>query len=263
MLPAADSAGQPFEGRSFSSNPFAGDSGEADPTLRAALAALGELLDRDPEQRTQLELATTWGACVTALGAARVLSPLIAEAGDYGVTETGALVEKIQELSVPHLEGPDGRAVAPVFSDVAAMAQWNSLARPIPVEGARAALAAASEGLALVLDPGSPDTRVFRRSALEAAATGHAYVAPWVDEHVRSGFSAVLDEHPEIVVHRVVCGDPTQTLAGPEVMVVIGLVAGLSHDAVARLVAEISTRWANDPFIAGRCDGVGVKVLPA
>jgi hypothetical protein len=188
MLPAADSAGQPFEGRSFSSNPFAGDSGEADPTLRAALAALGELLDRDPEQRTQLELATTWGACVTALGAARVLSPLIAEAGDYGVTETGALVEKTQELSVPHLEGPDGRAVAPVFSDVAAMARWNSQARPIPVEGSRAALAAASEGLALVLDPGSPGTRVFRRSALEAAATGNTYVAPWMDEHVRSGF---------------------------------------------------------------------------
>jgi hypothetical protein len=84
-----------------------------------------------------------------------------------------------------------------------------------------------------------------------------------MDEHVRSGFSAVLDEHPEIVVHRVVCGDPTQNLAGPEVMVVIGLVAGLGPDAVARLVAEISMRWANDPFIAGRCDGVGVKVLPA
>jgi hypothetical protein len=73
----------------------------------------------------------------------------------------------------------------------------------------------------------------------------------------------VLDEHPETVVHRVVCGDPTQNLAGPEVMVVIGLVAGLGPDAVARLVAEISTRWANDPFIAGRCDGVGVKILPA
>jgi hypothetical protein len=263
MLPAADSAGQPFEGRSFSPNPFAHDSGEIDPILEASLAAFHEILDRDPEQRTQADLAGAWTRCVESLGRARVLSPLIAEAGDYGVTEAGALVEKTQELSVPHLEGPDGRAVAPVFSDVAAMAQWNSLARPIPVEGARAALAAASEGLALVLDPGSPDTRVFRRSALEAAATGHAYVAPWVDEHVRSGFSAVVEEHPEIVVHRVVCGDPTQTLAGPEVMVVIGLVAGLGPDAVARLVTEISTRWADDPFIAGRCDGVGVKVLPA
>lgn len=263
MLPAADSAGQPFDGRSFSANPFAGDSGEVDPTLRAALAAFEEILGRGPEQRTQMELATSWGQCVVALGAARVLSPLMAEAGDYGVTESGALVEKTQELSVPHLAGPDGRAVAPVFSDVAAMAQWNSQARPIPVEGARAALAAASEGLALVLDPGSPGTRVFRRSALEAAATGNTYVAPWVDEQVRPGFSVVLEEHPEIVVHRVVCGDPTQTLAGPEVMVVIGLVAGLGPDTVARLVAEISTRWANDPFIAGRCDGVGVKVLPA
>lgn len=263
MSPAADSAGQPFQGRSFSPNPFAGDSGEADSSLRAALAVFQELLDREPQGRTQLELATAWSECIEALGAARVLSPLIAEAGDYGVTETGALVEKTQELSVPHLEGPDGRAVVPVFSDVAAMALWNSQARPIPVEGARAALAAASDGLTLVLDPGSPGTRVFRRSALEAAATGNPYVAPWVDEHVRSSLAAALARHPEIVVHRVVCGDPTQTLAGPEIVVVLGLVPGLAHDAVAAMVAEISARWADDPVIAERCDGVGVKVLPA
>ena len=263
MLPAADSAGQPFEGRSFSSNPFAGDSGEADPSLRTALTAFDEILAREPEHRTQLDLATAWGQCVVALGAARVLSPLIAEAGDYGVTETGAVVEKTQELSVPHLEGPDGRAVVPVFSDVAAMALWNSQARPIPVEGARAALAAASDGLGLVLDPGSPGSRVFRRSALEAAATGNPYVAPWVDENVRSSFSAVLSEYQDVVVHRVVCGDPGQTLAGPEVVVVMGLVPGLGHDAVAALLAEISTRWASDPLVAQRCDGVGVKVLPA
>ena len=263
MSPAADSAGQPFEGRSFSANPFAGDSGDADPTLRAALASFDELLGRQPEHRTQLDLATAWGQCVVALGAARVLSPLIAEAGDYGITETGAVVEKTQELSVPHLEGPDGRAVAPVFSDVAAMSRWNSQARPIPVEGARAALAAASDGLVLVLDPGSPGSRVFRRNALEAAATGNPYLAPWVDEDVRASFAAVLDEYKEVLVHRVVCGDPTQTRAAPEVVVVVGLVPGLGQDAVATLLAEISTRWASDPVVAQRCDGVGVKVLPA
>lgn len=263
MLPAADSAGQPFEGRSFSVNPFAGDSGEVDPTLRAALTSFHELLGRQPEDRTQLDLASSWGQCVVALGAARVLSPLIAEAGDYGVTESGAVVEKTQELSVPHLEGPDGRAVAPVFSDVSALSRWNSQARPIPVEGARAALAAASDGLALVLDPGSPGSRVFRRSALEAAATGNPYLAPWVDEEVRASFAAVLDEYQEVVVHRVICGDPAQTLAGPEVVVVIGLVPGLGQAAVAAMVTEMSTRWASNPLIAQRCDGVGVKVLPA
>ncbi len=263
MLPAADSAGQPFEGRSFSANPFAGDSGEADPTLRAARAAFDELLGRQFEDRTQLDLASAWGQCVVALGGARVLSPLIAEAGDYGLTETGAVVEKTQELSVPHLEGPDGRAVAPVFSDIAAMSRWNSLARPIPVEGARAALAAASDGLPLVLDPGSPGSRVFRRSALEAVATGNPYVAPWVDEHVRASFATVLDEYRDVMVHRVVCGDPAQTLAGPEVVVVVGLVSGLGPEAVAALLTEISTRWASDPVVAKRCDGVGVKVLPA
>jgi hypothetical protein len=84
-----------------------------------------------------------------------------------------------------------------------------------------------------------------------------------VDEEVRSGFAAVLGEYSEIVVHRVVCGDMTQTLAGPEVVVVLGLVPGLSRDAVASLVEKISSRFASDPVIAQRCDGVGVKVLPA
>jgi hypothetical protein len=263
MLPAADSAGQPFEGRSFSPNPFAHDSGEIDPILGASLAAFHEILDRDPEQRTQADVAGAWTRCVESLGRARVLSPLIAEAGDYGLSESGAIVEKTQELSVPQLEGPDGRAVAPVFSAVDAMARWNPQARPIPVEGARAALAAASDGLALVLDPGSPGTRIFRRSALAAAATGDAYLAPWVDEEVRSGFAALLGEYSEIVVHRVVCGDPTQTLAGPEVVVVLGLVPGLNQDAVAALVERISSRFASHPIIAQRCDGVGLKVVPA
>ena len=263
MSPGADSAGQPFEGRSFSANPFAGDSGEVDQVLGDTLAAFQELLKADPEQRTQVELATAWGHCVTALGRARVLSPLIAEAGDWGVSETGALVEKTQELSVPQLEGPDGRAVAPVFRDVAAMARWNSAARPIPVEGSRAALAAASEGLALVLDPGSPGARVFRRSALQAAASGTDYLAPWSDDAVRAGFAAVLSDYSEVAVHRVICGDPSQTLAGPEVLVVLGVVRGLGPDVVASMLAEISARWASDPVIAERCDGVGVKVLPA
>ncbi len=255
MLPGADSAGQPFKGRSFSANPFAGDSGELDQVFGATLEAFQELLGRDPEQRTQIELATAWGHCVRALGGARVLSPLIAEAG--------ALVEKTQELSVPQLEGPDGRAVAPVFSDVGAMARWNSVARPVPVEGSRAALAAASDGLALVLDPGSPGTRVFRRSALQAVATGKDYLAPWSDDEVLAGFAAVLSDYSDVAVHRVLCGDPSQTLAGPEVLVVLGVVPGLGHDVVTAMVAEISTRWLSNPVIAQRCDGVGVKVLPA
>lgn len=263
MLPAADSAGQPFSGRSFTPNPFANDTGERDPTLGAALDAFATLLDADSDTRTQATLAEAWALCVEALGHARVLSPLIAEAGDFGVTENGTLVEKTQELSVPHLAGPDGRSVAPVFSDVAAMASWNPDARPIPVDGARAALAAASDGLALVLDPGSPVPRVFRRSALAAMATGSPYVAPWIDPEVGAALQAVLAHYSEVVVHRVVCGDPSQTLAGPEVVVVVGLVPGLEHDAVAALVAEISSQWASNPVIAQRCDGVGVKVLPA
>jgi hypothetical protein len=265
MSQAADSAGQPFLGRSFSANPFSGDSGEVDHALGAATKDLSALLEGDPEGWTHAELATSWGLVVEALRSARVLSPLIAEAGDWGVTEQGATVEKTQELSVPHLLGPDGRVVAPIFSDTGAMAAWNPEARPIPVEGSRAALTTASDGLvAMVLDPGSAGSRVFRLSALEALASGAPYVPPWSDDGVRAGFARVMAEfHETILVHRVVCGDPTQSLLGPEVLVVLGLAPGLGKEAVDALVDEISERCALDPVIAGRCDGVGLRILPA
>src|SRR5690606_14137168 len=95
-------------------------------------------------------------AVVDAFRNARLLIPLVAEAGDEGVNDRGVRVDKTQELSIVTVGGPDGRAVLPVFSSVATMAAWNDAARPVPADGRRVALAAASEGTDLVvIDPTS------------------------------------------------------------------------------------------------------------
>jgi hypothetical protein len=265
MSPAADSAGQPFEGRSFSPNPFSGDSGEADATLVRAQDAFHALLHTDDTLSALPGLAVAWTEVVRAVRDARLLSPLIAEAGQWGVTEDGKQVDKSQELSVPHLQGPDGRAVAPVFSDVASMATWNKDARPIPVEGHRAALAAASDGLELmVLDPASPRSVVFRRSALRSIATGEDYLPPWLDPLVAEEVQRGVDAGgAQIVWHRIVPGDPAQVLAGPEVQVVLGVGLGLSANQLSELTTAVGNAWAASTVLTERCDGISARVIPA
>jgi hypothetical protein len=265
MSPAADSAGQPFEGRSFTPHPFQGDTGEEDPALAIARQGFDRVVSHPPGQGTLAELEAAWVGVIDALRSARLLSALVAEAGDFGVTETGARVEKTQELSVVHVEGPDGRVVAPFFSRVGAMTQWNPEARPIPVESTRAALATASDGLDLmVVDPGQDNSFVLRASAIKALATQGEYRPPWNDPDVHLAIARGIEVVGSLVVkHRVVAGDPSQTLSGPEVIVVVGVSPGLDPEQLRAHLAEISAYWAADEVLARGVDGVGVRVIPA
>ena len=259
MSPVADSAGQPFEGRSFEPNPFQGDTGEADPTLAAALESFQTARsDSSPD-----DIERAFDEVIRALHSARLLVPLLAEAGDYGVTDEGKVVEKSQELSIVHVEGPDGRGVAPFFSSVQAMSKWNPTARPVPVEAARAALATASEGLALlVLDPGSDHSVVFRRSALQAVATGETYVSPLRDEVVREALQAGWESHRDAVVSfSVHSGDIPRTLSGPEIVVSLALTPGLTQERLTTVLGEISASWTENRVLQARVDGLGIKVV--
>ena len=176
--PAADSAGVPFEGRSFHENPGAGDDGSAPPRLLEALKRFR---------------AHEVGAAevVAALHGARLLIPLVAVRGAEGVGTHGQLVDKTQELSIVTVAGPDGRNVLPAFTSVAALTVWDAAARPIPIDAARVALAAASEGTPLiVLDPGSPTEFAIRAPAFEAVATGAVWTPSYADEAVLDALDA-------------------------------------------------------------------------
>ena len=273
MSPGADSAGQPFAGRSFEPHPFEGDTGEADPALHEALTSFAEI-----RQDSEGDTERAFSRLIDALRGARLLVPLIAEAGDYGLTrfvhrvlrsygltESGAVVEKTQELSIVHVEGPDGRAVAPLFSSVETMGRWNPQARPVPVEAARAALATAAEGLGLmVLDPGSPHVVTLRRGALESIATGNPYRSPLSDPDVRAALEEGTKPYgDDVVAVDIKSGDSARTLAGPEVTVALTLVPGLAADALSRMLEGISEAWTNHPVLMTRVDGLAITVMSA
>lgn len=164
----ADSAGVPWEGRRFESNPHSGDDGSADPALLAALVAFRA---GDGDAR----------AVVDAYRDARLLIPLVAEKGDHGIGAHGLEVDKTQELSIVTVAAPDGRKVLPVFTSVTALQTWDATARPVPADGRRTALAAASEDTELiVIDPASETEFVIRRPAVWAIAQGEA----WEPAHI-------------------------------------------------------------------------------
>ena len=152
-----DSAGHAWTGREFRPNPNAADDGSADPALAAAIAA------------------HDLPAVVEALRTARLLVPLLAEAGTVGRTASGRLVEKTQELSIVKVAGPAGRPTLPVFSSVDTMRAWNATARPVPAEARLVALSAGRDGHDVVLDPGSDHMLPLSWSMLAAIATGD----PW------------------------------------------------------------------------------------
>ena len=155
---AADSAGQPWAGRTFEPNRYADDDGTAPPAVAAALAAFAA--------GTADEVAV-----VDALRGTRVLIPLVAALGEAGRNDAGVTVDKSADLSIVTVAGPDGRTVLPVFTSAAAMSAWNPAARPVPVDLRTAALAAADERTELiVLDAGSETEFGLRRPAVWALA---------------------------------------------------------------------------------------------
>lgn len=244
----ADSAGVPWSGRSFRPNPAAGDDGSADPRLRAALTGFREGT-ADPV------------AVVDALREARVLVPLVAEKGEEGVSPSGLTVDKTQELSIVTVAARDGRTVLPVFSSVDTMRVWNADARPIPVAGTRAALAAAGEQTDLiVVDPGSDTEFVVRRPAVWAVAQSQRWEPAWASTEVMTAFARSIAS--ELAVHdiRLSAGDPEARLRGPEVTVELILMQGLERHELDAVLQRLSQRWAADDAIATLVDSVQVRL---
>ena len=271
---AADSAGFPWEGRTFDHHgtEFADDTGETPESVLHALASVREavgLLTGATEAATQREalqaLADAHANAVVACTGARFLVPLVAEAGDYGLTPEGKTVEKSQELSIVTVKAPDGRAAMPVFSSVRAMQAWNAEARPIPVPGAQVALAAAQEETDLVvIDAGSAETEyVIRRPALEAFALGHRVVPSWADPVVQGAFEASIADEPAARRILLAPGDPAGRLSGPEAIVGLMVQPGLAQPDLQALTTRLSERWAVDSTIAHRVDSLGVQVRRA
>lgn len=252
MSRAADSAGQPWQGRHFEPNPSADDDGSAPSTYIEA---------RDAFRRGEL----SFSALVDAVRECRFLIPLVAVAGDTGVTADGLVVDKSQELSIITVSGPDGRPILPVFSSVAAMSRWRPDARPVPASAVRVALAAASEGTdRVVIDARSAgDEVVLPRPAVWAIAQGAEWVPAVDDAEVLEAVAVPAAEHPQIWAVSLVAGDPLARGAGPEVIVRLAIEPGLDGDALRTIIGALTTAWSNDATVAERIDSLTVQPVAA
>ena len=227
MSQAADSAGVPFAGRQFQPHPFAGDDGQRPAGLAEALS-----------QWAATPSGQSMSAVVEALRTDRVLVPLIAEAGEYGETPEGRVVEKTQELSIVTVEGPGGTPVGLVFSDTEALQAWRAEARPQATESVRAAAWALEEGISrLVLNPTAADECVVRRGALVALVTGEPYRVPWDDDEITEAVAAAVGADGAI---RLRSGWELLGGGGPDLVVEVALPAGLT----AEQLTERQQRWA-------------------
>lgn len=243
-----DSAGVPWEGRSFESNPHAGDDGSADPVL------LDALLRFRAGEGSQVEV-------IDAFRNARILIPLIAEKGEEGIAPSGLAVDKTQELSIVTVAAPDGRRVQPVFSSVEAMQRWDATARPIPVEAVRAALAASSEDTDLiVLDPTSDTEFVIRRPAVWAVAQGHPWEPSFLSPEVFGALQESIGHELAVIDVAVAAGDPDARLRGPELVVMLELVDGLEREVLDAVLSRLAQRWAADDRIAVLADSLTVTL---
>jgi hypothetical protein len=244
----ADSAGQPWKGRSFQSNDHSSDDGSAPEHLAEALRRYRA------REVTEVEV-------VDAFRSSRLLIPLVAHAGEEGETETGLKVDKTQELSIVTVQGPDGRTVMPVFSSVSAMSRWNPTSRPVPADGVRVALAAASEHTDLVvLDPVSDTEFAIRRPAVWAIAQSLEWMPSFTDPDVLESFRRSVASELAVTDVHLRAGDPDAQLAGPEVVVTLELLAGLTRPELDAVLARLAQRWAADDVIATRVDSLAVKL---
>lgn len=266
---AADSAGFPWAGRTFDHHDtaFAADDGSAPEALqeavqrvRNAAAAYSAATDN---QQAVLALADAHADALQALAGSRVLVPLLAEAGDIGMTPEGRTVEKTQELSIVTVAAPDGRRVMPVFTSVETMRRWDPQARPIPVPAPQVAIAVAEELTDLIIVDGNTPECEFgvRRTQLQDVALGQRSRPPWADDDVLAAFTEVAQHEPRIELIRLLPADPEARLVTPETEVQLTLRPGLSRDDLDDIVSAARQSWAANEVIAARVDSLRLRLI--
>lgn len=214
-------------------SPFAGDDGSQDPALAAA--------GTDP------------AAVVAALAHARLLVPVVSQLEE----KTGDGPKKAHAAMVT-VGTPDGRAAVPVFSSMEALHRWRSDARPIPVEGPRAAAAAIQESDSLlVLDPGSDTELLVPRPAVVAIATGGSWEPAFENQQVSGAVAKALEPIPAVKGHRLSAGNKA------ELRIEITLPAGLDRAALITASEHISAALAASEVVATQVDSVELSLRQA
>jgi hypothetical protein len=163
---------------------FAGDTGGADPALADALEAVAADPGRAPE-------------VLAALHGARVLAAVGAVATETAPGAGGHLADKEADIALALLDDGAGRRALPVFSSVATLARWDPRARPVPVDGPRAAAVAQAEGAQdLVVDLAGPVRVVLGEREVRALLRPLPTVPAYADEELARALRTVLGHEP-------------------------------------------------------------------
>jgi hypothetical protein len=264
---AADSAGQPWAGRSLSGenasiHNFEDDDGTAD---NAYLAAVDALLSGEGDE----------AAVVASLAAARVFVPVVAQLAEEAEGVGGLHADKQADMALVTLKAPDGRLAMPVFSSSAALAAWHPEARPVAVYAPRAALSAVAEGAELlVVDPGSEVTFVVRRPAVWSLAQQQQWVPAYRDPELVRVLESAAAAWPSVRRLEVLPGEGVAASTasgrripgggpGPELRVVLYLEDGLDAAGVQSLVAGLQNEWSRNVLFGERVDSIEVKLRRA
>lgn len=238
----ADSAGFPWQGRTFDHHDteYKDDDGSIPAPFAEAMKALRE-------QGEQAAESTALAAAVASLADQRLLIPLVAEAGETGLTPAGKVVDKSQELSIPTVAGPDGAPILPVFSNADAMRAWNPKARPVPASTQRVVFAALEDDAQrVVIDGGSATELVLTAPMLRAMAAGEPWSPAYARADVVEAIGAIASAQLQTVAAlALVPGDPQSMLRGPEIMIV--LVTADESATRAELAGFASALGASEP----------------
>lgn len=227
------------EGKSLPDPGFAGDDGSADPALAAALQAATDDAGRRPE-------------VLAALHGARVLAAVSAVAGATGTTAAGLTVDKEADIALALLDDGSGRRALPVFTSLATLARWDTTARPVPVDGPRAAAVAVAEGAAeLVVDVAGPRTVTLGEREVRALLRGRPTVPAYDDPELGAAIREVTRHVPGVRRTRL------EPCRGADARLTLVLDPSADPAAAARAVAE---RLA--PLAAGLVRGLDLAVVP-
>lgn len=267
---ATDSVGIPWAGRSFDHHPAGQHNSERGPE-QSPVAEPAVTPDDGSADARLIDLLAGFRSGVVGevqvvqmLRTVRLLVPLVAQLGESGLGEHGLVVDKSAELSLVTVSGPDGRSVMPVFSSVEAMKRWKPLARPVPTDAVRMAVAAVGEGTQLVvLDPTSVTEFAIRGPALRAIARSQPWLPSYLDGEILEQFRAVALTEPAVVSLVLAPGDAAARLTGPELVVQLNLLQGLSETELAGLLQRLGEGWRSDAVIAERVDSLTVRLVAA
>ena len=215
------------------SSPFGADDGSAAPAVLAALTAVAE-------GRAGLD------AVVGALLDARLLAPVVARLDEAETDATGRTVEKVAHLATVTVTSPDGRRGVPVFTSLAALAEWDPDARPFPLRAVDAARGVFDEdGDALLVDPASPHRVALTGSLLLALAEDRPWLPPSTDPVVAAAVAQAVEGLPGLVGVSVGPADDADLL--------VTVVPERAADGL-EVAQAVAARLADVPVLRARLD---------